>query len=32
VNSCRLDECRKFGTLLHIHRNGHEHASKTVTP
>ncbi len=24
VNSCRLDECRKFGTLLHIHRNGRE--------
>jgi MoaA/NifB/PqqE/SkfB family radical SAM enzyme len=24
VNSCRLDECRKFGTMLHIHRNGEE--------
>ena len=22
VNSCRLDECRKFGTLLHIHYDG----------
>ncbi|MGW8317203.1 MAG: radical SAM protein [Bacteroidales bacterium] len=30
VNSCRLDECRKFGTLLHIHRNGREHTGTTI--
>lgn len=30
VNSCRLDECRKFGTLLHVHRNGQEHTGKTI--
>ena len=22
VNSCRLDECRKFGSFLHVHVNG----------
>lgn len=24
VNSCRLDECRKFGSFLHVHVNGAE--------
>jgi MoaA/NifB/PqqE/SkfB family radical SAM enzyme len=27
VNSCRLDECRKFGTLLHIHYEEKEGAT-----
>jgi len=25
VSSCRLDECRKYGTLLHVHKNQEEH-------
>ena len=31
VNSCRLDECRKFGTLLHIHYDKREHPASTLT-